>query len=291
MIRKSDRENGRDEARQKKKQDRFRRFFVKKEGGLRFDALFRFHYWWLGWRSIVRNIFRVVAAKQGVAIIGSLLLAGYVMAAFYTQSGEFIIRVDHPGEKQLVLDDTPDFPDPRVLLKGTVITQADNISIFDIDPEVEQINGDHNGQDYIAYTFYVKNISQSPVTYNYNLNIRHATKGIEYATWVLLWQNGSQQLYAKPRADGSAEWQEGEFEFPFQEDAKEIQQTETADGDFRLTTKPFKTAKVVDSGYREKLQPQEIDKYTVVIWLEGEDPECINNILGGTIEMMMRFRY
>ena len=56
-------------------------------------------------------------------------------------------------------------------------------------------------------------------------------------------------------------------------------------------TKPFKTAKVVDSGYREKLQPQEIDKYTVVIWLEGEDPECINNILGGTIEMMMRFRY
>lgn len=264
---------------------------MKKEGGLRFDALHRFYYWFLGGRSLVRSIFRVAAAKQGVAILGGLLLFGYVVAAVYTQSGEFIIRVDHPGEKQLVLDDTPDFPDPRVLLKGTVITEADNISIFDIDPEVAHINGDHNGEDYIAYTFYVKNISRTPVTYHYSLDIRHATKGIENASWVLFWQNGEQQMFAMPRSDGSAEWQRNEFEFPFMDEAKEPSMMREEGGRYRLTTTPFVSGKVVTTGWREEIMPEEIDKYTVVIYLEGEDPECVNDILGGTIEMMMRFRY
>ncbi len=36
---------------------------------------------------------------------------------------------------------------------------------------------------------------------------------------------------------------------------------------------------------------REMDKYTVVIWLEGEDPECVNDILGGTIELILRIKY
>ena len=40
-----------------------------------------------------------------------------------------------------------------------------------------------------------------------------------------------------------------------------------------------------------QIWPGEVDKYTVVIWLEGEDPECVNDILGGTIEMMFKFKY
>ena len=289
-MQKRNRNTGHNDERQIKKWKWFQRFLVKKEGGLRFDLLHRFHYWWLGGRSIVRSIFRVAAAKQGVAIIGSLLLGGYVMAAFYTQSGEFIIRVDHPGEPKLILDDTPDFPDPRVVLNGTIITEADNISIFEIDPQVDEINGDHNGEDYIAYTFYVKNISRGPVTYNYNLSIRHATKGIENAAWVLLWQNGVLKVLAMPRADGTAEYQRSEFEFPFVEDCAGVQVE--PDGQlWKLKTVPFAATNIVDKGWREDMMPQEIDKYTVVIWLEGEDPECVNDILGGTIEMMMKFKY
>ena len=32
---------------------------------------------------------------------------------------------------------------------------------------------------------------------------------------------------------------------------------------------------------------KEVDKYTVVIWLEGNDPECINDIIGGELKMQM----
>ena len=33
--------------------------------------------------------------------------------------------------------------------------------------------------------------------------------------------------------------------------------------------------------------PGEVTKYTVVIWLEGNDPECLDNILGGEFKIDM----
>jgi len=260
---------------------------------MRFDWLARFHYWWLGGRSITRSIFRMVAAWQGVCIISGLLIAAYVMASFYTQAGEFVIRVDHPGEKKLILSDTPDFPEELLTLTGTAITEADNISIYDIDRQVADIDGDHNGPDYVAYTFYLKNIGFDPITYNYSLNIRRATKGMEAATWVLLYQNGEQEVLALESNAGGPESQRSEYPLPFEEVAWDPEQY-TYDEEteiYTLTTHPFQSSNVVTSGIREDIQPQEIDKYTVVIWLEGEDPECINDILGGSIEMMMKFRY
>ena len=34
----------------------------------------------------------------------------------------------------------------------------------------------------------------------------------------------------------------------------------------------------------------DIDKFTIVIWLEGDDPDCVDNILGGEIKMHMEIR-
>ena len=33
----------------------------------------------------------------------------------------------------------------------------------------------------------------------------------------------------------------------------------------------------------------DIDKYTIVIWIEGNDPECIDDIRNGHIRMRMLF--
>jgi len=270
-----------------------RSFFVTKKGKMRFPLLERFHYWWLGGRSITRSIFRMVAAWQGVGIISTLLIAAYVMASFYTQAGEFVIRVDHAGEKRLVLSDTPDFPEELLTLTGTAIPEADNISIFDIDRQVAQVDGDHNGPDYVAYTFYVKNVGYDPITYNYSLSIRRATKGIEEATWVMLYHNCEMKMLAAESQSGGAEKQHSEYEFPFQEALQDPEQYTYNEqtGIHTITTKPFEASNVVATGERAEIQAQEIDKFTVVIWLEGEDPECINDILGGSIEMIMKFRY
>ena len=38
---------------------------------------------------------------------------------------------------------------------------------------------------------------------------------------------------------------------------------------------------------REAMEPGTVDKVTIVIWLEGDDPECVNAILGGEMKMHM----
>ncbi|MDD2971689.1 MAG: hypothetical protein PHE02_06110 [Lachnospiraceae bacterium] len=267
--------------------------FVKKKGGLRFDSINRFRHWWVGGKSVTRSIFRMTAAWQGIAVIGTVLSVGYVMAAFYTGAGEFVIRVDHPGEEKLMLSDTPGFEEPKVLLKGTAIPEADNISIFDIDPEVDKIDGPHNGMDYIAHTFYIKNYGLDPQNYNYALTIRNMSKGIDKAVWVMLYYNGRQRIYAAPSASGGAESQKSEYEFPFAKDAVDSKMVtmDQSSGKYKLNTTPFASTKIVCSSECDALEPNEMDKYTVVIWLEGEDPECIDNILGGNIEMIMKFKY
>ena len=41
---------------------------------------------------------------------------------------------------------------------------------------------------------------------------------------------------------------------------------------------------------RKDFKPGDIDKFTVVIWLEGDDPDCVDAILGGEIKMHMEMR-
>ena len=33
----------------------------------------------------------------------------------------------------------------------------------------------------------------------------------------------------------------------------------------------------------------DVDKYTVVIWLDGDDPECVDKIIGGAVEFGFDF--
>ena len=40
---------------------------------------------------------------------------------------------------------------------------------------------------------------------------------------------------------------------------------------------------------KEGFEPGDKDKYTIVIWLEGNDPDCIDDIIGGTIKFGMDF--
>lgn len=38
---------------------------------------------------------------------------------------------------------------------------------------------------------------------------------------------------------------------------------------------------------RNDLKPNEKDHYTVVIWIEGDDPDCTNDLLASEIKMRM----
>ena len=134
--------------------------------------------------------------------------------------------------------------------------------------DIDKIWGQHNGKNYIAYTFGVKNASAGEddvVSYRVTLDTNYAYKGADEAVRVAVFKNGVPTIYAKPKKG-------------------------TPDGleDFEAD-KNFVSDDIVMDEIRSDFKVGEMDRYTVVIWLEGEDPECVNDIMGGEAKFSMNF--
>lgn len=275
----------------------------------RFDLLNRFKHWYMGGISITRSIFRVKAAWQGVIIITSILAVLFILAAFYTGAGEFVISLDSNMSKEgFYISDTTDFSEKLVALRSKAVV-ADNISIFDIDDNVANVDGVHDGDNYVAHTFYITNRTGKKKDYEYSLKIRRSAKNAEKALWVMVYHNGKQNIYALKGKDGTPEHQYSLYEFPFKDDAAspeqykkiagdktdlttdEVYQAESIDEANELITIPFATDKEICNGVRKDFANKDVDKYTVVMWYEGEDPECVDDIIGGWVEAYMGFSY
>ena len=52
-------------------------------------------------------------------------------------------------------------------------------------------------------------------------------------------------------------------------------------------TTPFYSDDIAVLKQRKHIKPNENDKYTIVIYLEGDDPECVDAIIGGEIKLKM----
>ncbi len=275
----------------------------------RFDLLNRFKHWYMGGISITRSLFRVRAAWQGVIIITCILTVLFILSAFYTGAGEFVISLDSKMSRDgFYLSNTMDFSEKMVCIRGTAVV-ADNISVFDISNDVGEVDGMHNGKNYVAHTFYLTNATGETKDYEYTLNIRRSAKHAEKALWVMVYFNGKQTIYAMNGAEGEAERQYSIYEFPFMEDAADSSQYQTVSGEQAgidineisdawaintantLITRPFVTGDIICTGIRNSIENNEVDKYTVVMWYEGEDPDCTDDIIGGWVELYMGFNY
>ncbi len=280
----------------------------------RFDLLNRFRHWYLGGISLFRSLFRIHAAKQTILLIMGALSVCFIMAAFYTNAGEFVVKVDREMARDcFYLSEIPNFDERLITLHAVAKEDVTNISIYNIEEDVMNIDGVHHGTDYFAYTFYVKNLTGETKDYRYTLFIRHQTKGIEDASWIMLFHNGEQEIFAKESAGGEPEVQYSDYEFPFLEYAKDPEGQQTLltgselnkipqdavdrlglkglKGVYQLNTVPFASGRTICTGLREDFEHEGMDKFTVVIWLEGEDPECIDKIIGGELELAMSFTY
>lgn len=294
--------------RQYQKMERSAKFWNK------IDPANRFRHWYLGTASFTRNLFRVVAAKQTIIILLSILSILYIMAAFYTGRGEFVIRLDRPmANEGFVLSETQDFSDLLVTLRANSVEDATNITISDISRDVMDVDGEHNGANYVAYTFYLKNKTLDERDYHYELTVQSTSKNVDTASWIMVFKNGKQQIYAKANPNGYAECIYSKWEFPFMEYAEDVDEMQSVvtdankahvtqemidyneftriEGLYELKAIPWESDELICTGSRQKIQVNEVDKYTVVIWLEGNDPQCQNDIIGGHLELSMKFFY
>lgn len=240
------------------------------------------------------------------ALFGALLLllfAFLLMSLVSQMRGYFTISLrDNMVREGFVLSETEDFENPMVNLYCEPAVNVPCISILQIDEDVDRIEGQDNGM-YFSYTFYCRNEGVNTVDYTWQLELNDESKNLSNAAWVMVFEDGEMCFYAEandetglpealPAFDDDGR---GYTECPMVRQAKypeeqyEVIREKNGIPYYRLIPIPFESSECVVSGIQEKVAPMDVHKYTVVIWLEGDDPDCDNSKIGGHLGLDMQF--
>ena len=204
--------------------------------------------------------------KLYLILMGLLLLVAvlFITAFMQEKMGNFTINLNRLElyRKGIAISADSVFTEPTARLSAGAVQDATNISIHDLPKDLNDIDGDHNGANYMAYTYYVRNAGKEDVGYVATVTLDSYAKGAEEAVRVAVWHNGERTVYAEPSASGEPE--EG--------------------------CENFISRELVCEYREENFLVGNVDKYTVVIWMEGDDPECVDAIIGGSVEFSMDIR-
>ena len=201
--------------------------------------------------------------RMHLLLLGLLVTVGilFAMAFFQEKMGNFTVNLNRLEmfRKGISIAEDGNFTNPTARLTASALKEVTNITYEDLPDDLDEYDGNHNGPDYMAYTYYVRNAGKVDVGYRATVTLDACAKGAENAVRVKIWKNGVSQTYAMPSKDGTPE--EG--------------------------CKNFLDEKRVCEFTEENFLVGNVDKFTIVIWLEGEDPECVDEIVGGSIQFSM----
>ena len=208
-----------------------------------------------------KRIVKIV--KITVLVVLLILLLAYIIMNIIYNNGNFSITLDKNlyFKKGIVIYDDPDYKVFRTELYAQAVDYFDNISYRWLPDNLDQVNSSHNGDNYVAYTFYIENTGTDTSDYWSQVIIDDVIKNVDTAVRIRLYKNGEYVTYAKLGLNGQPE----------------------------RDTVPFIDDTLITYDHREEFKPGDIDKYTVVMWVEGTDPDCTDNILGGEIKIHMEF--
>ncbi len=206
---------------------------------------------------------RILSIILGIALL--ILIILFIVSMLVTQWGDLIISVDSVGVKKgIILSEDPEFEDHSVSLSAEQIKDVTNITYSWLPTDLDTSeNGEHNGEDYVAYTFYCKNNGQETLDYEATFEIIGVAKSADEAIRVMVYKNGEPAIYGKASYDDR---RVAETDCTMFEDDETVMITTT-----------------------EEFEVDEVDKYTIVIWVEGNDPECLDDIRNGHVRMRMLF--
>lgn len=201
--------------------------------------------------------------KLNLVLLGMLLIVVILFIAAFMQEkmGNFTINLDRLElyRRGISIADNGDFDGATARLTAATVKDATNISIEDIPEDLDEYEGAHNGKNYMAYTYFVRNAGKEDLSYVARITLDSCSKGAENAVRVAVWRNGEKIVYAEPAKDGKSE--KGCTNF-----LSDTVICEYNESDFLVGN---------------------VDKYTIAIWMEGDDPECVDSIIGGSVEMSM----
>ena len=207
---------------------------------------------------------RMKVMTAALAVLTLLTGIFFIISALYNRTGSFTVMVSKVDMTQygITLSESRDMSYKTSHLNAQISESITNISSEIIPDNVDEIDGVHNGANYIAYTFYLQNGGEVPVPVEYTANMSSVTSGLDEAIRLRLYVNGEETTYAKIKRDGSGP---------------------------EPGTTPFPSATVMARGRVDDLDPGEVVRFTVVIWIEGPDPDCLDPLIGGQMKIDMNF--
>ena len=115
----------------------------------------------------------------------------------------------------------------------------------------------------MAYTFFIENQGVDVSDYWYEIVVDDVIKNVDEAVRLRVYHDDKETTYAKLSA---------------------------ATGKPERDTVAFVSDELITREHVTNFKPGDISKFTVVMWLEGSDLECTDNILGGEFKVHLDFK-
>lgn len=210
-----------------------------------------------------RKLGRIV--KLSLIILLLMLIVIYIILQVVYSEGKFTVTLDSNEtlKSGISIYESLNDQTPKRELQAQSIQFMDNISQKWLPDDLDTTSeGSHNGKNYIAYTFYIENQGSQELNYWYQMVIDDVIKNVDKAIRIMVYHNGEATVYAK---------------------ANELS------GDAEKDTKIFRTDSdgTIILEERTNFKPGDRDRFTVVVWLEGDDPDCVDALIGGELKMHM----
>ena len=192
-----------------------------------------------------------------------LLLGLYLVVSVIYNKGNFSITLDDNlyYEKSLIIYDNPEYKVYRSELYAPAPESFDNISYRWLPDDLDEYEGSNNGENYLAYSFFIENTGDRITDYWSEIIVSDVIRNVDEAVRIRVYKNGEYVTYAKARPNGTPE----------------------------RNTIAFESDELVAMDHIENFSPGDRIKYTIVLWIEGSDSECTDNILGGEFKVQMNF--
>ncbi|HEY8395982.1 MAG TPA: hypothetical protein VIK96_04315 [Bacilli bacterium] len=207
-----------------------------------------------------------------IIIFGLLSIIMFLLTLYGSSSGNFMIATDPDAyERGIVLSETAEFTEPSSRLFATTISNVEDMTYDNLALEaILNAEGDYFDpiNTYLAYTFYLKNNGKETVTVEYSLTIQEMNRNVEEAIRFVFIDDGYIQMFQKPDSVPK------EYKFIVNRKPDEIINFTDSEV-FRFQITDFK--------------PEDVKHFSIIMYIEGNDDDCNDSILGGSLKASMQF--
>lgn len=206
--------------------------------------------------------------------------------------GTFVISLDDNAiELGISISDKEDFTNQATRLLVNPVNNAMPVTFADIDfGTAIATDGDMDPTGYnnfIAYTFYLRNEGNVSVDVSLDLATIKVTNGVDSAIRVAIVEDGIVD------SDGNITMTDGQLYMKLEEnmDQKTYSVLTSVQKEFydKFKIHQFESDHFGDY-VLENFNPGDVKKFTLLIWLEGWDDDCNDTIKNGQLKMDLTFK-